>query len=190
MSLITKAPPAASIVINSTDLHLFMAEGINNPGVCFLPIPGSTGLQMTLLDVTATGTVKANQPGDFEAGLFVHVAEPNVAPPDGAIGGWVQIGVSPAEPIGGAADLVATSWMIQGKDLMFNLQSGKMQGTFKSNVADNPVAAADLSTNPNNIDGDLSPLMYFAVGVRFTPTADDGSTPEIEMANFILSGEI
>ena len=55
--LITKAPPAAPLTINSTDLHLFMAA--NGSGVCFLDIPGSSGLDLQLLNVTATGSVKS-----------------------------------------------------------------------------------------------------------------------------------
>ena len=80
--------------------------------------------------------------------------------------------------------------MVRGIDLMFNLKNGKMQGAFQSNVADNPQPVTNLSTNPNGIEKDLDPLLYFAVAARFTPTDDDGSTPELEMDNFILAGEV
>ncbi len=186
--LITKAPPAAPLTINSTDLHLFMAA--NGSGVCYLDIPGSSGLDLQLLNVTATGSVKPNQPGTLEVGLFAYVAVPHMPPPEDTLGDWVMLGTSAPEAIGGTSDLAETSWMIQGRDLMFNLKNGKMQGTFQYNVADAPQAPADLATNPNNIDATQSPLMYFAVAARFTPDADDGSTPELEMANFNLTGEL
>lgn len=186
--LITKAPPAAPIVLNSAVLQLFMSA-TDPTKVCFLPIPGQSKLDMQLLNVTATGTVKANQPGTVQIGLFAWANVPNIAPPNGNSANWVMLGASPAEPIGGATDLVATSWMIRGQDLLFNLSSGKMQGTFLSNVADNPVAAADLTTNPNNLLANISPVVLFAIGARFTPTADDGHRPDVEMAGFTLTGE-
>jgi hypothetical protein len=186
--LITKAPPAAPITINSPDVHLFMAA--NQPGVCYLPISGSSKLDMQLLNATATGTVKGNQPGTIEVGIFVHVAQVNEDPPSDTTGLWVMIGMCPPEPIAGADDLESTSWMVQGNNLMFNLETGKMQGAFQSNVADNPVFPADLNTNPNDIDRTQDPLFYFAVGARFTPDDDDGSTPELTMVNFMLTGEL
>jgi hypothetical protein len=188
--LITKAPPAAPLTITSTDFHLFMADGVNNPGVCLLDIPGSSGLDLQLLNATATGSIQANQPGTIEIALFAYVSVPHTDPPADDVGNWVMLGKSPAEPVGATTDLPTTSWMIQGRDLMFNLISGKMQGTVQSNVADNPEPAADLSTNPNGIDPNLSPLMYFAVGARFTPDDDDGATPEMTMAHFNLTGEL
>jgi hypothetical protein len=190
MSLITKAQPAAPLTLQSTQWEMFRTAGVNDTGVCFLPIPAATGLDLTLLDVTATGTVEANQPGTIQIGLYAYVTQPNQAPPDGDSAHWILLGASPAEPIGAADDHAKTSWMVQGTDLMFNLANGKMQGGFQSNVADAPVFPADLNTNPNNIRSDVSPVMYFAVGAQFTPDADDGSKPELEMANFILSGQI
>ena len=187
--LITKAPPAAPIVINSATIHLFMDKA-NPKAVCYLPLAGSSGLDLQLLNVTATGTVKPNQPGTIEIGLFAYVSVPHVDPPADTVGSWVMLGANPPEPIGSADDHDTTSWMVQGKDLMFNLTNGKMQGTFQSNVADNPVFPDNLNTNPNGIRDDVSPLMLFAVGAMFTPTADDGSTPVLTLAHFTLSGEV
>ena len=190
MSIIASAPPAAPIEINSTDIHLFMAANVVSPEVCYLALPASTGLELTLLHVTATGTVKPNQAGDLTIGLFAHVTEPNVDPPQDNAGDWVMLGQSAAEPVGGTGELGETSWMVQGLNLMFNPASGKMQGTFQSNVADNPVFPDNLNTNPNGIRDDVSPLMLFAVGAMFTPTADDGSTPVLTLAHFTLNGEV
>jgi hypothetical protein len=185
MSLITKAPPAASIVINTPTIHLFQAAGGTSP--CLLAIPASSGMEMKLLNVSATGKVQPRQAGTLEVGLFAYVTKPNQGPPDNTIANYVLIGQAPPEPAGGAGDLVETSWMVQGANLMYSLISGKMQGSFQSNVADHPVASADISTNPVGIRADVSPVMYFAVGARFTPTLDDGSTPLLTMVNFNLT---
>jgi hypothetical protein len=182
--LITKAPPAAPIVLNSDDLAIFKTT---RGELCFLEVPASAGLEMQLLNVTATGMVKPNQPGAIEVALFAYATVPHQGAPDATLDNWVMIGTAPAEPVGGEDDLPITSWMIRGEDLMYNLASGKMQGLFYSNVADHPVTPASLNTNPNGIQGDVSPVMYFAVAAKFTPTADDGSKPELQMANFTLS---
>lgn len=186
--LITQAPPAAPITLNSDVLEIFKAA--SGPGVCYLTIAGSSRLDMQLLAVIATGSIKPNQPGEIEIGLFAHAATPHEEPPDADTGSWVLLGASIAEPVGGADDLPIASWMVKGVDLMFNLKNGKMQGQFQSNVADNPQPTSGLSSNPNDIDKDLDPLLYFAIAARFTPTDDDGSTPEIEMDSFILAGEV
>lgn len=181
--LITKAPPAQPITLNAAEMELFR-DTSGEP--CLLSIPASSGLDLMLLDVVASGSVKANQPGTLQVGLFALANQPNMGTPTVNTGDWVLIGSCPAEPV----EAGPTSWMIAGQDLMYNLANGKMQGTFLSNVADAPIAAADLNTNPNDLRGDVSPVMYFAVGAMFTPDDDDGQTPVLEMANFILAGEI
>jgi hypothetical protein len=81
---------------------------------------------------------------------------------------WLPLASSEPESIGGAGELTETMWMIRGQDLMIFVGSRKMQGTFKSNVANHPIAPIDLEHRPGDID-ETDPLYIFAVGASFTP---------------------
>jgi hypothetical protein len=189
--IVTKASPASPLTLASDTFGFFEAKN-NAKQPCLLEVPGSSNLDMQLLNVTATGTVKGGQPGTLKLGLYAHaVAATADLPPDNTSAKWVLIGETPEEPISGADDHIETMWMVQGNNLMFSFVNGKMQGCFQSNVADNPEPLEDINTNLNNIKGDVNPVMYFAVGATFAPTSDDGtSKAQLTLSNFLLTGEL
>jgi hypothetical protein len=131
-------------------------------------VPGSSKLDLTPLNVTAIGTVSPNIPGTLTLTLYGN-AKREARGDESSPNGWLALSSSVAEPIGGEGELPETMWMIRGKDLMIFPGSGKMQGTFESNVADNPQPALNLDQHPTDITEE-DPLYVFAVGASFAPT--------------------
>ena len=131
-------------------------------------LPGSSNLDLTLFNVTATGSVKPTVPGTLQITLY------GAPKPTGQLDAWLPLASSLPEPIGGAEDPKETMWMVEGSDLMIFTGSGKLQGTFRSNIASNPQAPLDLDEHPENIV-DSDPLYIFAIGASFTPEAGDGA---------------
>jgi hypothetical protein len=109
---------------------------------------------------------------------------------------WLPLSATLPEPIGGPNDLTETMWMIKGSDLMVFMGSGKLQGTFQSNVASNPQPPADLEQHPGDIEN-TDPLYIFAIGATFTPTTgkrtkqeQDDPAPicELKLEAFSITG--
>ena len=170
--LIAKAPPAAELTI-APDAGELMFKCVNPADeICMATVGGSANLDLQPFSVAATGSVKAGQPGELEIVLLARANDPLV-PPTGIIyPEWTAIAQSPKEPIGGSGDLPETMWMIAGLQLMYFLKSGKMQGTWVSNVADNPTTAVDLANGLTGLKTKVDPVLMFAVSVIFTPTGE------------------
>lgn len=191
MSTVDTAPPSSTLELTDPNPCLFvMRDNSKNP--TSITVPGSSKFDLSLFDIVATGSVKAEVPGRLLLTLYGR------ANSDGATtnpASWLPLASAPAEPIGGDADLPETMWMIQGTDLMIYSGSGKMQGTFKSNVANNPQAPIDLTQHPGDIT-DEDPLYIFAVGASFLP--DEAPDPPakgqkaatlcaLDLANFSMN---
>jgi hypothetical protein len=170
---IDKAPAAATLSLTSTSPEFFKVRDEK-----FVPatvtVPGSSNLELVLLDVTAVGTVKAAVPGMLTLTLFGM----SKAISGENLDDLLPLASSVPEPIGGDNDIPETMWMIQGHDLMIWAGSGKLQGTFKSNVASNPQPSVDLEQHPGNIT-EVDPLYIFTVAAQFTPDADPGDGSEL-----------
>jgi len=165
-SIIDTAPPSAPLELKDSNNAYFMMRDSNLPST--VTLPGSSNLDLSLFNVTATGSVKPTLPGTLILTLY------GAAKPTGGEVNWLPLAASVAEPIGGAGELAETMWMIEGADLMIFLGSGKLQGTFKTNIASNPQAPLDLQQHPGDIE-DTDPLYVFAIGASFTPTAVKGA---------------
>jgi hypothetical protein len=186
MDTIDKAPPAAPLDLMDADAAFFLMRDQNAPAS--VAVPGSSNLALTLFDVTATGTVKPFGPGTLTLTLF-GIAKADVGAASISTDDWLPISSSTAEPIGGPGELPETMWMIQGKDLMIFPGSGKMQGTFQSNIANHPVAPIDLWQHPGDIQNS-DPLYVFAVGASFEPSgsmAADEPICSLALASFTIS---
>ena len=158
---INAAPPAAPLILTDTNPAYFMMR--DQPTMpASVGLPGSSRFELYLFNATAVGTVNAEVPGTITFILY--------GAPKQTGGPFVPLAISTsiAEPIGGASDPDETMWMIEGCDLMLFSGSGKLQGMFKSNVANRPHAPVDLDHHPTDVEkGD--PLYIFAVGASFTP---------------------
>jgi hypothetical protein len=165
MSTITTAPPAAPLSLTDTAAKLFAKrESANMP--CILAVPGAANFELHLFNVNATGKVKPSGPGALTITLYARAGIPEGATTADATTdptGWLPLASAQAESIGGAGELAETAWMIRGTDLLYNLSSGKMQGTFKSNVADDPLPEADLEEHLEGIINQ-DPVIVFAIG--------------------------
>ena len=169
MATVDTAPPSSTLELTDPNPVLFMMR--DQPKLpSTITVPGSSNFDLTLFNIIATGTVKAEVPGNLLLTLYGRgSADGGTADP----ATWLPLASAPAEPIGGDRDLPETMWMIKGQDLMIFTGSGKMQGLFQSNVASNPQGPADLTQHPGDIT-DEDPLYIFAVGVSFladTPPA-------------------
>lgn len=174
MSAIDIAPYAAPLDLTDATPTLFrMRDEANAP--CAVSVPGSSNLALTLFDVTAIGTVKPSVPGNLTLTLYGK-AKASVDTIETDPNEWLPLFSCVPEPIGGTGELPETMWMIQGKDLMIFPGSGKMQGTFQSNVANNPQPPLDLEQHPGDIE-DSDPLYVFVVGASFEPSGT-GTTAE------------
>ncbi len=188
--IIDSAPFAATLDLKTPGESQIFAMRDNPDTPAIVTVPGSSKFNLTLFNVTATGSVKAEVPGTLILTLYGS-AKPTSNNPN-----WLPIASCDPEPIGGASDLSETMWMIEGSDLMIFVDSGKMQGTFRSNVASSPKAPIDLTQHPGDIE-DTDPLYVFAVGASFTPTAsrgagraaaeDDPTLCSCEMVNFTVN---
>ena len=164
MATVDTAPPSSTLELTDANPVLFTQK--DNPKMpSTITVPGSSNFDLTLFNIIATGTVKADVPGSLLLTLYGR------ANSDGATANpatWLPLASAPAEPIGGTTDLPETMWMIKGQDLMIFPGSGKMQGLFQSNIASNPQGPMDLTDHPGDIT-DEDPLYIFAVGVSFLP---------------------
>lgn len=168
---IDSAPPSAPLALVDSSPTLFtMRDKPSAPST--VTVPGSSRMALTLFDVVAIGTVKPSVPGNLVLTLY-GMAKGDVDSGAGDPGDWLPLSSSVPEPIGGTTDLPETMWMIRGKDLMIFTGSGRLQGTFDSNVANNPQGPLDLDQHPGDIT-DEDPLYVFAVGAAFFPTGGAG----------------
>jgi hypothetical protein len=170
--LITKAPPAAPLTIGPGmgEMVFRIANSVDEE-ICVATVAGSSNLDLKVFNVTATGTITPGQAGELEIVLLAAPNDPKKGTdPAHIYPQWTAIAHTPKEPIGGSTDLDSTMWMVQGINLMYYLASGKMQGTWVSNIADHPTDAADMSNALLGLTADVDPVMMFAVSVIFTPT--------------------
>jgi hypothetical protein len=174
------APAASPLVL--TDLNPFMFRAQRDGKVCTLAIPGSSGFELTPFYVTASGTVTPSQPCNLTITLYATGIPglPGFATDPTDPANWVAIAASPAEPIDDT-----TMWMIQGTRLMYSLASEKMQGTFVSNVADNPTPEANLLSNVFGVYTS-EPAMLFAVGAM-VDLADADNPVTLTLNTFTLA---
>jgi hypothetical protein len=171
MSVITSAPPAAPLSLKDLVKPLLFMKRDDARVPCLLSVPGSSNLALKLFNVTATGTVKPASQGELVITLYGLAKVPGDLAAAADSYQWLPLAQSEPESIGGEGELPETMWMIQGFDLMIFTRSGKLQGTFKSNVAAHPQPIVDLEHHPTDIvDGD--PLYIFAVGAFFGPAVD------------------
>ena len=169
MSTVDIAPPAAALVLTDDTIKLFVKrDQPKQPSI--VTLQGSSNLNLTVFNATATGTAKAEVPGTLTLTLYGR-AQLDDATADPAT--WLPLASTPPEPIGGETDLPEAMFMIQGFDLMVNSETGKLQGEFKSNVASHPMPPIDLEQHPGDIT-DEDPLYVFAVGASFAP---EGTPP-------------
>ena len=170
--LITKAPPAAPLTIGPGmgEMVFRIANSVDEE-ICVATVAGSSNLDLKVFNVTATGTITPGQAGELEIVLLAAPNDPKKGTdPAHIYPQWTAIAHTPKEPIGGSTDLDSTMWMVQGINLMYYLASGKMQGTWVSNIADHPTDAVDMSNALLGLTADVDPVMMFAVSVIFTPT--------------------
>jgi hypothetical protein len=162
------APPSAPLALADANPALFLS--LTNPNApSVVTVPGNSTFALSLLNVTAIGTVKPTVAGTLTLTLLGKSRRDN-GESNLDFSSWLPIAASIPEPIGGAGELPETVWMIRGRDLLINPASGKMQGTFDSNVADNPQMPVNLEHHPDDITLE-DPLYIFAVAASFTPTA-------------------
>jgi len=167
MSLITQAPPAAPLELTDATPKLFLKRD-EDRFPAMLAVSGSANHELRTFNVNATGKVTPIAAGSLTLTLYAHAGYPDQASiTDPAQ--WLPIATVEPEPIGGAGDPETTSWMIRGTDLLYNLSNGKMQGTFKSNVADHPIPEGDLEHHMTGIT-EQDPVVVFAIGATFEPT--------------------
>ena len=164
-TIIDKAPPSAALVLTDSNPAFFMQRDGKNPSV--VTLSGSSNFELMPFDVIATGTANAEVPGTLILTLYGR-ANLDGATDDPAT--WLPLASAPAEPIGGATDRDSTMFMIAGTDLMVSAATGKLQGTFKSNVASNPQGPTDLEQHPTSITEE-DPLYVFAIGASYALTA-------------------
>lgn len=171
MSVVDSAPPSSPLELTDSEDTLFkMRDEEKVPAT--VTVPGSSNFALTLFDIVATGTVKPSIPGMFTLTLY-GMDKKDVAQGASEASAWLPLATSESEPIGGAGELKETMWMIRGKDLLIFPGSGKLQGTFDSNIASHPIAALDLDEHPGDIT-DTDPLYIFAVGASFSPSDEEG----------------
>jgi hypothetical protein len=188
--LIAKAPPAAPVTITPTSGELMFKCADPATQICMATIAGSSSLDLQLFDVAATGTVAAGQPGDLEIVLLARANDPLVPPTGQIYPQWTAIAHTPKEPVGGSGDLAETMWSVHAHDLMYFLGSGKLQGTWVSNIADHPTTPIDLSNALLGLKAKVDPVMMFAVSVIFTATTPPivAPYPIATLANLVIIG--
>lgn len=164
-TVVDNAPYAAPLELMDSNPALFLMRD-SDRAPATVTVPGSSNFDLSCFNITAIGTAKPAGPGTLTITLY-GLAKMVDAPTDPA--NWLPIGSSIAEPIGGETDLPENIFMVRAEDLIAYTGTGKMQGTFKSNVASNPQAAIDLEHHPGDVTNE-DPLYVFAVGASFTPT--------------------
>jgi hypothetical protein len=188
MPIITKAPPAAPLELKDTLIHLFPQR--DRPKIpAMLAVSGSAGHECELFNITATGKVSPKVPMNLILRLY---ARPSYPPEADAldVSEWTEIAVSQPAAIGGSEDFRTTSFMLQGSRLMFNLDNGKLQGTFVTNIADSPQADIGLTHNLQGIEANADPMIVFALGASsdVTTRGKAATTAELELVNFTMEG--
>lgn len=168
-TVVDNAPFAAPLQLMDSNPALFLMRDSDRAPVT-VTLPGSSNFNLTLFKVTATGTAKPASPGTVKLTLY-GIAKLSDATTDPEK--WLPLGSS-VEPIGGAGELPEAMFMIQGADLLTNIETGKIQGVFRSNIASHPLAAIDLEHHPDDVT-DSDPLYVFAVGASFTPVVSRGA---------------
>jgi hypothetical protein len=188
MSIITAAPHADTLILNDKNPALFMPSQKPNPGQptppCILSVPGASNLDLRPFNVTASGSIEPQFAGNITLtlyGLTLGYA-PDTDMTDPA--NWVALSSSPVEPV--ERD-VETQWMIQGVNLMFSTGSGKMQGSFLSNVADNPQASTNLTNKLFGILASFNPAILFAVGATFTGSGGSAPYANLQLYQFAMT---
>jgi hypothetical protein len=188
--IIAKAAPAAPLTL-TTGEQLVMSAADPVKQICLVSVPGSSSLDLKLFDVELSGTITPNQAGSLTIHLLAMPNDPLRPPtPTQIYPEFTAIATTPAEPVGAAGNFPTTMWSVHALDLMFYLQTGKMQGTWTSNIADHPTPAADLSNALLGLQEDVDPVMYFAMTAFFTPTTPPITTPApvLTIANFVITG--
>jgi hypothetical protein len=183
------APPAAPLTVPPDgSKHLFVDTGKGYP--CMLAVPGSSKLELHPLVVRATGKVKPTTPGTLT--IILYAIPGNTPPkddqnPDPEAHGWLPIASAVHAPTGDLSEPEA-SWMLIANDLLYNLTTGKMQGTYRSNVADSPIPEADIDHDLHGVVANADPVIQFAVGASFE-ASDTGSEEgaELELVLFDLA---
>jgi hypothetical protein len=207
MSIITKAMPSALVNLGPQYQIPALAQDPTKP--CILTIPGSAGLELQNLTLTATGSVQPNQAGEMHINILALPYIPNTPPPTLSTLDWLIVASCTPEPIGGSGDPVRTQWMVQGTRMLYYLNrggtdfsaqlpnltaagtpTGKLQGEFLSNIADHPVPAEDMDTNQVQLYAGVDPVMLFTLSFYLDPTAGFfTATPVVHMKNFWLTGD-
>ena len=167
MSTVDTAPPSSPLELKDVNPALFLMRDKEKVPAS-ITVPGSSNFDLTLFNIIATGTVKPAGPGMLTLTLY-GIAKGNAEQASENPDTWLPLASSTPEPIGGPGELEETMWMIAGVDLMIFAGSGKMQGCFKSNVANHPIAPIDLTQHPGDIK-DTDPLYIFTVGASFVST--------------------
>jgi hypothetical protein len=190
--LITKAPPAAPMTLGpGVGETQFKADNTTSDQICMATIAGSSNLDLIPFNVTATGTITPGQAGELEIVLLAAPNDPLHPVKYGLIyPQWTAIAHTPKEPVGGTGNLTTTMWMVQGINLMYLLASGKLQGTWVSNIADHPTTAVDMSNGLTGLTPDVDPVMMFAVSAIFTPTTPPVAEPYpiLTLASLTVTG--
>jgi hypothetical protein len=187
MSVIVKAAAALPLIVNDATPEIFRAtDNAGQPTIpCILSIPGSASHDHRPFNVVVSGTVRARTPGELTLwllGLSHDTRNPEELTDESV---WSKVIISMPEPIGGDDDLPETMWLIVGTRLMYSTISGKMQGTFLTNIADSPEPEEGISTNLYNIAPGDDPAIRFAVAASFVPTGEEtGNIATLEIYQF------
>jgi hypothetical protein len=147
-----------------------------------IAVSGAAGHECELFNITATGKVSPEASLNLTLTLY---ARPGYPPPETSpldVAEWTAIAISQPAAIGTSEDFATTSFMIQGSRLMFNLDNGKLQGTFATNVADDPQADIGLTHNLQGITKNTDPVVVFALGASI-----DAGTASLELVNFVMN---
>lgn len=162
---VDNAPAAAPLELMDSNPAMFTLRD-EGETPCTVTLPGSSNFNLELFDVTAIGTVRASGPGTLILTLY---GRSNLDDVTTNPANWLPLASTPPEPIGAATDLPEIMFMFAGTDLLANTATGKIQGTFRCNVASNPQPPIDLEHHPGDAT-DEDPIYVFAVGASFTLT--------------------
>jgi hypothetical protein len=127
----------------------------------FLSGVGSGRLEMKRFEVRASG--RATTAGAFTVAptLYIATVVPVVNPLLPA--SWTVLATGAPVAVG----TTTAAWMIQG-EFLFDSVSGKLQGTFETNVANTITAKAALAATFPGVSGVTEPPFVLAVGLTFS----------------------
>jgi hypothetical protein len=169
-SAIQRAQPAANLLAAVTTAQIFalLASGVSIGAAappataCVLYVPGSKRLEQKRWVPRASGIVTTA--GAFTAQVSLYGA---VVPPTGAASliaaNWTLLGAGAAQAVG----TTTAAWLIEA-EMLFDSVSGKLQGTFNTNVNNTPVASAAIANQLTGINGATEPVLALAVGITFS----------------------